>query len=352
MRAMILCAGLGTRLRPLTERWPKPAVPLLGQPLIRYNLAVLAAAGVTDVGINTHHLPDEMRRTAEAECARAGLSLTVSHEPVIQGTGGGIRGLRDFLSEPSASGDDFLVMNGDVLFAVDLAPVVQAHRAANAAATMVLLPMPRNETFAAVEVDAQFRVRRIAKHGPGDPAKERLSPWHFSGVHVMSPRVFDFMSPEGEEDINRAVYVRMMEAGLLVRGQLVQGYWSDIGTPARYLAAQTELLFGQVPVHAFPGANPFETARVEGLNRIHPSAKVEGGLIGPAFIDRDARVHPGARLAAGVYVGAGAVVEDGARLSRAAVLADTIVGKGEAVEDTIAVGEQRIRSAAPVPVQR
>ena len=315
MRAMILCAGLGTRLRPLTERWPKPAIPLLGQPLFRYNLAVLKAAGVTEVGINTHHLPEEMRQTAQAECDRAGLSLHISHEPIIQGTGGGIRGLRSFLapSSPSAdASDDFIVMIGDVLFGVDLAPVVRRHREAKAAATMVLLPMPENEKFAAVEVDAQFRVRRIAGHGPGDPHRERLSPWHFTGVHVMSPRMFDFMAPEGEEDINRSVYVRMMEAGLLVRGELVRGYWSDIGTPSRYLQAQTDLLFGQVPLSLFPGADPFAGATLlsthHGLNKRSPTARVEGTVIGPAFVGPDAHIQKGAWLGSGVYVGVGAVV--------------------------------------------
>src|SRR3954469_7317208 len=96
---MILCAGLGTRLRPLTERWPKPAIPLLGAPLFRYTLAVLKRAGVTAVGINTHHLPGVMRQVAQAECDRAGVGLTVVHEPEIQGTGGGIRGLRAFLAD-------------------------------------------------------------------------------------------------------------------------------------------------------------------------------------------------------------------------------------------------------------
>src|SRR5690606_33587472 len=110
------------------------------------------------------------------------------------------------------------------------------------------------ERYAAVEMDPSRRIRRIAGQGPGG---ERLSPWHFSGVHVMSPAVFDFMSPDGAEDINREVYVRMMEEGLWIRGHLVQAYWSDLGTPARYLAAQTDLLFGQVPASAFPEAWPF-----------------------------------------------------------------------------------------------
>ncbi len=336
MRAMILCAGLGTRLRPLTTRWPKPAVPFLGQPLFRYNLAVLKRAGVTAVGINTHHLPEEMRRVAEAECQRAGMSLTVSHEPVIQGTGGGIRGLRRFLEE-----GDFIVFNGDILYAVDLAPIVKEHRASGAAATMVLLPMPEGEKYAAVECDANGHVRRIAGHGPGG---EGLTSWHFTGVHVMTPAVFDFMAREGEEDINRAVYPRMIHQGLIVRGHVAPGWWSDVGTPGRYLAAQRDVLSGEVDLGAFPGASPFEHSQRVGEAWLAPGAQLDHGAAveGASFVDRGARVDADARIGASVYVGPGVHVGGGVKLERAAVLEDTSLTPGESLADAIAWQAHRI----------
>ncbi len=328
MKAMILCAGLGTRLRPFTERWPKPAMPFLGQPLFRYHLEVLRAAGARAVGINTHHLPDVMEATARAECGRVGLPLHVAHEPVIQGTGGGIRGLRDFLS-----GDEFLVFNGDILFPVDLRPVVEAHRASGAAATMVLLPMPAHEKYAAVELDEEQRVRRIAGHGPGG---EGLSPWHFTGVHVMSPRVFDFMSPEGPEDINRNVYVRMMEAGLPVRGHVVRTYWSDLGTPSRYLSTVRDVLSGRVDLEGMP-------PRGEGNYRMHPSAHLGGARVdGPAWFDAGCFLEEGVRVGASVAVGPGVRVGQGARLERCAVLEGTEIPPGEELVEVMAWGAHRI----------
>ncbi|WP_426750106.1 nucleotidyltransferase family protein [Myxococcus sp. Y35] len=339
MKAMVLCAGLGTRLRPLTERWPKPALPLLGQPLLRYHLSVLKAAGVTAVGINTHHLPDTMAEVARAECARAGLPLHVVHEPVIQGTGGGIRGLRDFLS-----GDDFLVFNGDILYPVDLRPVVAVHQASGALATMVLQPMPAGEKYAAVELDAAGRVRRIAGFGPGG---EGLSPWHFTGVHVMSPRVFDFMSPEGAEDINRDVYVRAMEAGETVRGVRVDGYWSDLGTPSRYLATVQDVLAGRVRLEWLGADSPLAgTARGAGGTWAHATARVDGTVEGPAYVGRGATVAAGAAVGPGVSLGAGAQVAPGARLQRAAVFEDTEVSPGEALSEVLAWGAHRV--AAPL----
>jgi len=333
MKAMILCAGLGTRLRPVTTVWPKPAIPLLGQPLLRYALATLTRGGITAVGINTHHLPQVMRTVASAECARAGVPLTVVDEPLeIQGTGGGIRGLTSFLSS-----GDFVVMNGDVLFGLELGPVLEAHRASGAAASMVLLPMPDNEKYNPVEVAADGSVRRIAGHGPGG---DGLVPWHFSGVHVMSPKVLEFMAPHGAEDINRDVYPRLMAAGLTVHGHALQQpsvSWSDLGTPARYAATHQSLLFGQISMTPFGGASPFSgTVKGAGNYHAHPSAQLRDVRVsGPAWFGEGCELGEGVRIGAAVSVGVGAKVGAKAMLNRVAVLDGAVVEPGVLIEDSL-----------------
>ena len=245
---MVLCAGLGTRLRPLTARVAKPAVPVCGVPLVRFSLALLAGAGVHRAVLNVHHLPDAMAAAA-AEAARTlGLELAVSREPVIAGTGGALREARPHLR----GADAILLVNGDVLFDVDLAAALADHRASGALATMVLLPMPPGVRYAAVETDAGGAVRRIA--GAFGPGGEALSPWHFSGVHVLSPALLDRVpAAPFEQDINRHVYPPLMASGA-VRGRVVEGYWNDLGTPARYLEATFDVLSGRVPLTRFPGA--------------------------------------------------------------------------------------------------
>src|SRR5919197_314256 len=202
---MILCAGLGTRLRPLTERVPKPAVPVCGVPLLRYALALLAHAGVRRAVVNVHHLPDAMAAAAHGAARAVGLDLAVSREPVIAGTGGALREAR----APLAGADAIALVNGDVLFDLDVAAALAAHRASGALATMVLMEMPPGASYAAVEVDAAGAVRRIAgRFGPGG---ERLAPWHFTGVHVLSPALLDEVaSAPFELDVNRHVYPRLM----------------------------------------------------------------------------------------------------------------------------------------------
>jgi mannose-1-phosphate guanylyltransferase len=309
-RAFVLAAGLGTRLRPVTDTWPKPAVPFLGAPLLRRTFAVLARAGVDRVALNTHHLPEVMARVAREEGARRGLAVTTVHEPVIQGTGGGLRGLQRALP-----GDDVVVAwNGDILFAPDLRPLLEAHRDSGAAATMVLLPMPPGRSYGVVEVDASGRVQRIGRTAP--TPLPGCTAWHFSGVHLLSPRVFAVMAPDGPEDINHDVYPRLFAEGA-VRGVVLHAPWSDLGSPATYLDAQSDLLLGRIP---------------DPLGAGSPLAARTGQ--GP-LVEEGARVDPGADLSSDVFVAAGVDVPPGARVRRSALLGGAVVGAGETVDGEI-----------------
>ncbi len=338
---MLLCAGLGTRLRPLTERVPKPAVPVCGVPLVRWNLALLAGAGVSRVVVNVHHLADEMAAAASDAARALGLPLAVSREPVIAGTGGALREARALL----AGADEILMVNGDVLFDVDLRAAVAAHRASGALATMLLLPMPEGGKYAAVETDASGAVRRIAgKFGPGG---EGLSPWHFSGVHVLSRAVLDAVpAAPFERDVNRHVYPPLLPSGA-VRGLRVSGYWNDLGTPGRYVRANADVLSGTVPLARFAGADPFREVReiaervfVAPTTRWEPGVRVTApALVGDgAAIARDAEVGPGA------VVGARCTIGEGARVRRAVVWEGTAIAPGETVEDAVAAGGDRVRT--------
>jgi mannose-1-phosphate guanylyltransferase len=318
-RAFVLAAGLGTRLRPLTDTWPKPAVPFLGAPLLRRTLAVLSRADVDRIALNTHHLPEVMERVAREEGARRGLAVTTVHEPVIQGTGGGLRGLQRALP-----GDEVVIAwNGDILFAPDLGSLLAEHRASGAAATMVLLPMPPGRSYGVVEVDADSRVRRIGRPGPAP--LPGCAAWHFSGVHLLSPRVFEAMAADGPEDINQDVYPRLFGEGG-VRGLVIDAPWSDLGSAATYLEAQADLLLGRVPDPLGPESPVAERAETESL--------VEPG----------ARVHPAANLAPDVFVAAGVEVPAGAHIRGTALLPGAVVGRAETVTDEIRWDGKRLRA--------
>lgn len=319
--AMVLCAGLGTRLRPMTLHLPKPAVPFFDGPLIRYGFALLKGVGIERVVINTHHRPALMEQAASSEAARLGLDLLVSHERVIQGTGGGVRDARRLLGD-----EPFLLLNGDAFMSLDLAALIAAHQARHDAATLAVVPMPRGAPYAAVEATPDGDVKRIAGIGLETPC---LTPWHFVGAHVIEPSVFDFVAKAGEQDINRAIYPAMVRAGLPVRVcPVAVGAWGDLGTPHRYLQACEEILTGLCDLRALGAWAPADfcpmTQFVPADRRhwVHPTAEVSGTLAGWAVVGPSCRVE--------------------GRVTRAAILPGTHIEPGEHVEDVIALGDMRL----------
>ncbi|HEY5627503.1 MAG TPA: nucleotidyltransferase family protein, partial [Nitrospira sp.] len=179
MKAMILAAGLGTRLRPLTNTIPKPLLPIAGTPLIVWNLLLLKRHGFHDVVINLHHL-GPMIEQALGNGSKYGLRIYYSHEPVILGTGGGIK-----QAEPEFSGGPVLVLNGDTLFELDLGALCEFHQQRKAAATLVLREDDDAARWGLVEVGVDDRIVRITGRGKSDACATR--PRMFAGIHIVHP---------------------------------------------------------------------------------------------------------------------------------------------------------------------
>lgn len=213
--AFILAAGFGTRLRPLTDHTPKPLLPVRGRPLLDHVLDHARAYGHERVVVNAHWLAPQV---VEWGAARPGVTVVV--EPVILGTGGGLRNARDLLA------DRFVVLNGDILCDVDLAALV----AAPAPAVMALRRREgRHTAISATGDDGRLRVNGIAGVvGPADGA------WHFTGVHAMDNAELDRV-PAGEACIIRTAYRELVAEGK-VAGIVHPGAWTDIGTHEEYEA--------------------------------------------------------------------------------------------------------------------
>ena len=241
MKAMILAAGLGVRLRPLTDRTPKPLLPVAGRPLLVWNLLLLKRHGITDVLVNLHHLGDQIVQ-AVGDGTRFGLRVAYSHEPELQGTGGGIRQAAPFLKD-----EPFLVLNGDTLSACDLTALIAAHRAGKALATLALREDPEAARWGPVTVDAGFRILQINDAPPLAPHAEPLpAPCMFAGIHVMEPAVLDAIPPGHGSIID--VYHALIGKGLALRGWRMSGYWSDIGTRERYEQAERDAAEGRLTI--------------------------------------------------------------------------------------------------------
>jgi len=317
MKAMVLAAGLGTRLRPHTERTPKPLFPVLGVPVMEWVLRGLRLAGVTDVMVNIHHLPARIvRKIGSGE--DLGLRVEYSEEPVVLGTGGGLSAVRRFFD-----GEDcFFVHNSDAFHDWDLSGLVRRHRESGAAATMALVADPARPEAMLVKTSSGS-VTSIAD-GPGCGGSGMRM---FSGVSVLSGVIFDHL-PSGEVScLVRNGIVPMIEAGKDVAGPVMEDVFCDIGTEDRYLSLHGDLLPDvsrlfdsrsiQPPVEARPGVF------VTGNPVIDPGAEVQVPVL----------LCDGARMNSGAQVGPNVVMCKGSRAGPGASVHDAVLFPGVGVND-------------------
>jgi mannose-1-phosphate guanylyltransferase/phosphomannomutase len=231
---MVLAAGHGRRLAPLTDTLPKPLMPVAGRPLLEHVLAFLRAGGIEEVVINLHHLGARIEE-AIGDGRAHGLAVRYSREPVIRDTGGGIK-----QAEPLLAGEPFVVANGDSLLDLSLADVLAFHGARGGIATMVVRPDPDATRYGLVELDAHDRLRRVTGLPPG-PIHEPLRGFMFPGLHVFEPGVFDWMDAGEAFSVTRVTYPRLLAAGEPVYGYATDARWITIDTPEALHAADAEV---------------------------------------------------------------------------------------------------------------
>jgi mannose-1-phosphate guanylyltransferase len=306
MKAMVLAAGLGLRMRPLTLLRAKPALPVLDRPLLEFTFERLANAGVRDVVVNLHHLPESVV-SAIGPGRRHGLRIRYAREREILGTGGGPRAVRDFFGR-----EPFLLVNGDVFFEFDLRALVARHRASGALATLALRPLPDPRAYSAVVTDRRGRILSIA--GRPRPARGTVS--MFASVHVLEPRLLERL-PAGRSDSVRDLYVPLLAEGAHLAGVRCAGAWYDFGRPSLYRDAQLRMLRGREQVLVGSGA------------RMAAAAAVRRSVLGArSRVARDARVVSS-------VLWPEAVVEARARVFRSIVTTGGVVRTGERAENVI-----------------
>ncbi len=289
MRAMILAAGLGTRLRPLTFEIPKPVVPVLGRPLCGYGMEFLRSHGATEFLLNLHHGPDAVRARVDAWVAGR-FPVRYLVEPEILGTGGGIWNAREFLR-----GGTFLAANSDVIARFPLDEALSRHRETGALATLVLLPDPAGR-YTPVRVREDGRIAGFGEEAPAG-AREGF----FTGYQIVEPELIDLIPPAKHSCIVRDTYAPLIARGAPIFAFLAAGgAFLDFGSPTDYLEGVISLLAQRERAgRAFvaPGAD------VDPTPPGGPAAAVEdGAAVGAGAVVRRAVLWPGARAAPGARV--------------------------------------------------
>jgi len=317
MQALILVGGEGTRLRPLTCTVPKPVVPLANQPHITLMIEWLRGHGVDEIVLSCGFLAHGVRRTL-GEHPVAGVTVRYVEEPRPLGTGGALRYAGGLLDER------FLMLNGDVLADFDLRAQLAQHERTGARATLALYPVEDPSAYGLVRLREDGRVAGfLEKPRPEEIDTNLIN----AGVYVLERSVLEVMPPPGSHvSIEREVFPKLVDDGLY--GRLSQGYWADIGTPARYLQATFDIL--ESVVRSDTGSR----LRAAG-GLMADGASVEGRLIPPALIGPGSRLAPGALVGGRVSLGRGVAIAEGARIEDAVVLDGASVGPRATIRNSI-----------------
>jgi mannose-1-phosphate guanylyltransferase len=349
MQALILVGGEGTRLRPLTLTVPKPVIPLVDRPLIRYMIDWLSRHGVDDIVMACGFLAAGVRDVL-GEGGDGGPRLRYVEEPEARGTAGAIKFAQRFLEER------FLALNGDVLTDLDLTALVELHEQRGAQATLALYPVDDPSTYGLVRRRDDGEITEfLEKPEPDQIDTDEVN----AGAYVLERSVLDLV-PEGREvSIEREVFPKLVGEGLY--GLRLPGYWMDIGTPERYLQASWDILERRVETEVSKRLDG-DGLLVEDGSRVADRAEVAA----PAFVESRTMLAAGSRVGPRAVLGPGCVLADGAAVERSAIhrgcrldagaqvhgailAAGVWLGEGARVEQGAVVGEgARIAAGAEV----
>ncbi|MDX6612594.1 MAG: mannose-phosphate guanylyltransferase [Blastocatellia bacterium] len=297
---MILAAGYGTRLWPLTVDRTKPAIPFLGRPLVGYVAEYLARNGIGDVVVNLHHRPESVRE-ALGDGSKFGVNLSYVEEPVILGPSGALDNARDLLD-----GGTFVVINGKIVTDIDLRQALKTHRESSALATLVLRENPLKENFTPVETRDGLITNFVGVSGPAaaadaSPAGAQRPPLMFTGIHILEPRIFEYIPRGVFSHTITDVYLPAMTKGERIAAHVAEGMWYELSTIQRYLEISLSLMKEQ-------GRDIEKGADCE----IHSKAEVSDSILWDGVIIEDGATVHRAILGDGVRIRAGDVVENSA----------------------------------------
>jgi len=300
-KGFILAAGLGTRMQPLTHLRAKPAIPFLNRPFVLHALDLLSTAGIREIAVNLHHLPDTVRE-ALGDRARG---IRFSQEAEILGTAGGLGALRDFFR-----GSTTVIINAKIYFEQDLRPVLEFHQSRKALATMVVVPRSGNEDFKPVFVDERARITGFARgFSLPDTESSPRTLYVFTGIQVMEPEVIEQI-PEGFSDSVADVYPQLLRGGR-VMAYISRRYWCECSTPERYLSKSMELL------HRRKIRNLSESKISDGCLGAVIGSEVAiptGAQIRNSIIWDRVRIGSNCRILNSIIVGEGIRLPDGSRI--------------------------------------
>jgi mannose-1-phosphate guanylyltransferase len=334
MKAMVLAAGLGTRLRPLTNEIAKPMVPVLDRPVMAHILDLLRRHGFESVIANLHYFPDPIR----AYFGEGG-NLSYHYEDELLGTAGGVRGCAEFFG-----GEPFLVISGDALTDIDLTALAARHRESGGIATLAVRKVQDTREYGVVLHDRAGRITGFQEKPEPD---EALSDLGNCGIYVFDPAIFDYFPQRPFADWAQDVFPALLAHDVPFHIHEIREYWNDVGSLAELRQGTFDALRGELHLQidgeeVAPGVVVADGSGVGG-NPIPDDADVQG----PVWVGRDVQIGAGARLTGPVVLGDGARVGAGAQLRESIVFPGTEIAPGAILIGAIAGHAGIVRSMRP-----
>ncbi|MDP7057485.1 MAG: NDP-sugar synthase [Nitrospinaceae bacterium] len=309
---MVLAAGFGTRLQPLTRILPKPMFPVLGRPLLSHTFDLLRSANISEAVVNTHHLPDCITDYFANE-KPSNLNLHFSHEEKILGTAGGIKKVQGLLGD-----GPFILINSDILTDIDLNRVIEFHKKNNSKLTLVVRQDASPEQYDPIEIGENGRIAHFVGASSMN-LLDNTTRVMFTGIQIMEPEIFERI-PSGQFcGTTEDVFPKMVEDSVPIYGYLYDGYWKDMGNRESYLQVNADALDCKV--------------KLKGI----PSHKPDGPLIvPPVLIGRNCRIAGNSQIGPHTVIGPNCTVKNGA------VIENSVLWDGVTIRNSTTVKQSVI----------
>lgn len=329
MKAMILAAGLGTRLLPLTNVVSKPMVQMAGRPCMEHAIRLLNKHGFDDIIVNLHYMPEKIKGYF-GDGSQFGVKITYSYEEELLGTAGGLKKVEDFFA-----GEPVLIVSGDALTDINLTEFYQHHKEQGGIATLALKQVADPSQYGVVVREGE----RIKAFQEKPKKEEAISNLANTGIYLFEAEIFDHIPAESFYDFGKQVFPELLEKDEKMAGYKMSGYWCDVGDLAVYREAHYDMLTGQVQVD-IPGK---ELGTSIWLGK-PVSIDTDSVLVGPIFLGDNCVVEKGAKIYGPAVLGRGCRVEQGAVVKRSIFWDNVKVEAGAVVNDCIIASDCDITS--------
>jgi NDP-sugar pyrophosphorylase family protein len=323
MKGMILAAGLGTRMKPLSDFFPKPLIEIASKPLIYYSIKNLEELKIEEIVINVHYMGDSIKSYIQNDKEFSNLEIIFSDELKILGSSGAIKKVENVLKD-----DIFILINSDMLFDIDIDKAIKFHVCNEADITLCLaVDSGSGQKFGTIGVDENNRIIRYLSTSISE--KEEYTTI-FKGIHIISPKIFEFIPPDIYQDFSRHTYPAMLKQGFKIMGYITKDYWQPVGDLSEYKNLLMDIMNNRI---SFKVPFPMRDKEVFIANSAEISSSVK--FIHPVIIGSDSVILDSCVIGPKAVIGSSCLVEDNSTIDHSVVYSNAHIYKNSQIHNKI-----------------